>query len=323
MRRSQLIAVAMAFATIPSRSEAQPATAVELLIREDVRLASVAERLMAANSHLCRQTMPLTGIILHSRDQYRSDVGDSFARGPVAIAAIVPKSPADGLLAAGDGLAAIGAQRTDMLRAEGKAPLRDSAFELLAAQSAENPVSLAVVRGGEPEAVVQISALKGCRALVEIRSENGLGARSDGRVIQVNYGLATAASEDQLAVIFAHELGHVVLDHRLRLSAAGVSKGFFGEFGRNQQLNRQVEIEADRISVHLLANAGYDPAIAAAFWRTSLGRNVAGGALHSRNYPSPEERARLIEREIADYLAGAPGPSYPGHLLARREAAFR
>lgn len=297
---------------------------MESLLRQDMRLAVIAERLLAANDSLCRESMPLTGIVLHSSDQYREGMAaEAFADGTIAIAAVVPNSPAaTAALAPGDGVAAIGEIRTDTLRAEGEAPLRDSAFDLLAARSSDVPLFLTVMRDGE-EMSVALRGVPGCRALVEIRARSSLAARSDGRVIQVDYGLAAAASDEQLAVIFAHELGHVVLEHRRRLAAAGVEKGFFGEFGRNQQLNRQVEVEADRISVHLLANAGYDPVIAPAFWRTSLGRRAGGGILHSRIYPSPEARARLLEREIMDYLPAGVAPTYPGHLLVRRDTPFR
>ena len=125
-------------------------------------------------------------------------------------------------------------------------------------------------------------------------------ARSDGRVIQIDYGLAAAANDNQLAVIFAHELGHAVLEHRRRLGAAGVSKGFFGEFGKNGKLNRQAEIEADRMSVHLLADAGYDPRIAPAFWRSPLGRRVGNGL--SFVYPNAEARAKLLDGEITSHM---------------------
>jgi len=292
------------------------------LVLQDVRLATVAERLLRANRELCRDHMPLTGMILHSRDQYSSRVaGEAFANGPVAVSALVPGSPASALLEAGDGIAAIGDRRTADLVVEGEAPLRDSAFAALADQPEGAPLELAIVRSGS-ELTVTIDPAAGCRALVEIRSVSGLNARSDGRVIQVNYGLAEAASDDELAVIFAHELGHLVLEHRRRLSSAGVEKGFFGEFGRNQRLNRQVEVEADRIAAHLLANAGYDPAIAPAFWRTSLGRRAGGGLLRSSTYPSAEARAELIEREIEEYIGAGTAPTWPGHLLARRDIPF-
>ena len=168
---------------------------------------------------------------------------------------------------------------------------RDSAFALLAEQPDGAGLELSVVHDRQ-ERRVELEVPSGCRALVEIRSVSGLNARSDGRVIQINYGLAAEASDDELAVIFAHEFGHLVLEHRRRLSTAGVEKGFFGEFGRNQQLNRQVEVEADRIAAHLLANAGYDPAIAPRFWRSSLGRRAGGGLLRSSTYPSAEARAQ-------------------------------
>ena len=295
---------------------------MDALLVQDVRLATIAERILAANSELCRQHMPLTGLVLHSRDQYRASVaGDAFANGRLAVGALVPGSAASAALAPGDAIAAIGGTRTDGLVAEGDAPLRDSAFALLAAQPGGAPLTLTVAHDGG-ERAVRLDVPTGCRALVEIRSVSGLNARSDGRVIQINYGLATLATDDELAVIFAHEMGHLVLEHRRRLSSAGVEKGFFGEFGRNQQLNRQVEVEADRIAAHLLANAGYDPAIAPRFWRSSLGRRAGGGLLRSSTYPSAEARAQLIEREIAEYIGAGAAPTWPGHLLARRDIPF-
>jgi hypothetical protein len=292
------------------------------LVEQDVRLATIAERMLGANRELCRQHMPLTGLVLHSEDQYgHAAAGDAFANGRVAVAAVVPGSPASAMLAPGDAIAAIGPTRTDTLVAEGEAPLRDKAFELLAEQPDGAPLALTVTRGGREQAVT-IDVATGCRALVEIRATSGINARSDGRVIQVKYGLAAEATDDEMAVVFSHEMGHLLLEHRRRLSSAGVEKGFFGEFGRNQQLNRQVEVEADRIAAHLLANAGYDPAIAPRFWRSSLGRRAGGGLLRSSTYPSAEARAQLIEREIAEYIGAGAAPTWPGHLLARRDAPF-
>jgi hypothetical protein len=323
MKCSIKLSLALAAMAFAQHVVAQPTSPVERLVQQDVRLATVAERLLGANSALCRLEMPLPGLVLHSRDQYRADLaGDAFANGSIAVSAVIPGSAAAGAgVQPGDGIAAIGDRPTAAMTRVGEAPLRDTAFAALADQAGNRPLTLTVVRGGE-QRVVSLDVPEGCRALVEIRSENSLQARSDGRVIQIDYGLASASTDEELAVIFAHELGHLVLEHRRRLEAAGVEKGFFGEFGRNQQLNRQVEVEADRISVHLLANAGYDPAIAPAFWRSRLGRRAGGGILRSSTYPSAEARAQQLEREIADYMGGGTGPSYPGHLLVRRDLPF-
>jgi len=303
---------------------AQEPTALGELVAQDARLARVAEQLLAGNAWLCRQTMPLTGIVFHSRDQYPAEAARGlFANGPVEIALVLPGAPADRAgLRASDGLAAIGSTRTADLRAEGEAPLRDTVFDTLAAAwPGYGALPLSIIRDGA-ELQVMLAPVAGCRALVEIRTRDSLTARSDGRVIQLDYGLVAAAGDEELAVIFAHELAHLVLEHRRRLQAAGVEKGFFGEFGRNQRLNRQVEVEADRLSIHLLANAGHDPQVAPTFWRGELARRAAGGLNLSTTYPSTEARAELLEREILDYLPTRAGPSLPGHLLARRDMPF-
>lgn len=291
------------------------------LLAQDARLALVAERLLVANAGLCARTMPVAGMVVQSRDQYGADApAGLFADGPVAAALVLPGSAAERAgLRAGDALVAIGAQRVAELRADGAAPVRDAAFAALVAQwPGQGPLPLIVARDGTQRPVT-LHPQAGCRALVEVRTREALSARSDGRVIQIDLGLVRAAADEELAVIVAHELGHVVLDHRRRLEAAGVAKGFFGQFGRDQQRNRQMEIEADRVSVHLLANAGYDPALAVRFWRGALARRAAGGLTLSTIHPSPGSRADLVEREIADYLRPPSGPSYPGHLVGRRD----
>jgi len=324
MKRSFPLVLALLSMALGQQIAATPADAVSDLLEQDARLALVAERLLTGNAWLCRQTMPITGMVIHSRDQYPADAaGDLFANGAVELALVLPGSPADRAgLTQGDGLAATEAIRTADLHAEREAPLRDAAFNTLAtAWPGAGPLSLTVVRDGA-ERQVTLEPTPGCRALVEIRTRDSLTARSDGRVIQIDFGLVTAASDQELAVIFGHELAHLVLEHRRRLDAEGVEKGFFGEFGRNQRLNRQVEVEADRLTVHLLANAGYDPQVAPAFWRSTLARRAAGGLNLSTTYPTTASRAALLEREIADYLPTRAGPTFPGHLLSRRDLPF-
>jgi len=194
-------------------------------------------------------------------------------------------------------------------------------FEHVSQLPADEPVELLIARE-DAELAVSLQPRAGCRALVEVLADDARIARSDGRVIQLSLGLASGMSDDALAASFAHELAHLILEHRRRLSAAGVSKGLFGEFGANRRRNRAAETEADRLSVHLLANAGLDPAIAPRFWRSEEGRRVDAGIFRSAIYPSPTDRAELMEKEIAEYLPQGRGPSWPAHLLALRDSAF-
>lgn len=288
---------------------------------QDLRLARVADRIQSANAALCVEQMPVTGLILHSADQYRAGAAEGrFAQGRIAVAAVVPGSPAEAAgLRADDGLVAIGGTPTATLVAEGERRLREAAFSLVAAQSPDAPLALRVARGGAERDVI-VQPLAGCRSLVEILTGDAPDARSDGRVIQLRYGFAAALDDTQLAVVFAHELAHTVLAHQRRKEAAGIDVGLLATVGRNFDVNRRAEIEADRLSLHLLANAGYDPAEAATLWRRTDVTVLQGAA--SAIYPSNERRAELLDREIALYLPLRRGPTWPGHLLALRNRPF-
>lgn len=279
--------------------------------------------MLVSNARLCRETMPVPGIVLHSADQYGEEAEPLFANGPVAIAQVIPGSAADRAgLEAGDAVLAINGTWIDTLVPEGDGNLREAAFFLLADVASEDSVSLELQRAHERTTVV-VDAPRGCRSLVEILVAEGPNARSDGRVIQLQFDFARTLSDEQVAALLAHELAHTVLEHRRRKVEAGIDNAsLFRQLGRNQRVNRQAEVEADRLSVHLLANAGYDPLIAARFWRSPEGIEAGGGALPSFIYPTQEARADLIEKEVARYLPLRRGPTWPGHLVDLRDRSF-
>ena len=309
------IAVVIVFALgLPSAAAASAPLAA--LRAQDERLLRIAEPIMANNVELCDRTMPDLGVSLQSSDQYGADVEIGFAA-PVAFAAVLPGSAtAEAGIERDDGLISIDgspvARRPDL---EGS-PLRDSAFAAIAQHDPTRPLELGIVHDGSRRSV-SIKAKPECFGLVEVLDEGGDTARSDGHTIQIAYGLATRASDDQLAVIFAHELAHSILHHRERLASAHAIKGLLGEFGRSRRLGLQAEEEADRLSVYLLANAGIDPEAAPELWRSKLGRRISGGIFRDAAHPSAKARAAMLEAEIAQHIQ--PGrPAYPAHLMAVR-----
>lgn len=298
------------FALGPLRAEVEdPAWA------QDRRLAILAERMLGANVQMCRDTMPLTGFILHSADQYVQPRAGWFANGPVEVAQVLPGSAADRAgIGAGDGVLAVGGLAVEGFASAAGYPLRDAVFDQL--NLAASPLELQMRRTDEI-ADIALAAPVGCRALVEVLITNDRVALSDGRVIQISYAMAVLLDDDQLAAVFAHELAHLVLDHNRRLAHAGVPDGLAQEFGRNRRLARRAEVEADLLSVHLLASAGFDPQIAPQLWESDIGAALAGDFLRSRRYPSRRERARLMRQEIAQRL-----PAGPAHLLDLRDQPF-
>lgn len=262
----------------------------------DVRLASVASRLVISNVALCAKTMPATGAIVQALDQYpvalrpaaSSELG--FAA-PVAIEAVVTGSAADRAgLRAGDGILAINdLELPRNLNAKtATSATRDSVERAITALPPLAPIRFRLIRAGA-EFGATVSPEAACRTRFEVVPGGGLTAHSDGETIQIGSGFVQRYNDAALAVAFAHELAHTILGHRASLAAAGDD---------NHRLARLAEREADRLSVHLLVNAGYNPAIAPQFWREHGGA-IGFLGLGDSKHDSPKARIALLEAEIA------------------------
>lgn len=171
------------------------------------------------------------------------------------------------------------------------------------------PLTLGVKRGVQEQTLV-VTPVPACRSAFEVLLGAGNDSAADGAIIQIDAGLLDSLSDDELAVVLAHELSHNILRHRARLEAAGAHWGILAEIGKNGRLMGQAEIEADRLSVYLLANAHYDPFSAGRFWR-GAGRKLDFGILRSRIYLSWKDRASLLDREAATLPTGAKLPYRP------------
>ena len=289
----------------------------------DTRMATIAYRLATTNVALCRDRQPALGLQLHAIDQYDRDsqagarAAFGFAR-PVQVEAVAPGSPA----------AAAGVQADDALLAVDDVPVagagakggtsvtRDAAQSLLAARTPDAPVRLALEQAGT-RLTVTIAASPGCRAAFEVLLGPGLKASSDGRVVQVGAAFFERFDDEAVAAVVAHELSHAILNHRVRLEAAGVKWGLLKQIGRNARLFRRTEEDADRLSVHLLRNAGYDPQAAVRFWREQGGK-IDGGPFRSATHPSAKARAAAIAAEVAT-LPPAGAPDAAPAVLATRD----
>ena len=284
----------------------------------DRRLATIGHRLATANAPLCDRLQPGLGVAVHASGQY-ADAHRAAALAAfrfdaaVAVEAVVAGGPAeragvrddDGLVAV-DGAAVPGG-------GEGIAD-RDRALDLLERGLPDGVVRLSLRRQGVArEAAVQ--AVPACRVRFEVIPGRGDYAGSDGRAVHLGERWFERYDDPEIAVVVAHELAHAVLRHRARLDAAKVNRGLLREVGRNGRLFRQTEREADELGVYLLANAGYDPASAARFWRTR-GPELDHGLFRSRTHPSSRNRADALDA-VARTIAGQATPIAPPVLAAR------
>ncbi len=290
----------------------------------DERMAAIAWRLQTRNAALCRALQPAPGLQLHAVDQYTGDTeadaraAFGFAR-PVQIEVVVPGGAAAlAGVEADDGLVAVNGVpvAAPTAASAGTSLTRDAANALIARQPTDRPLVLSVERHGAARTVT-IPASPGCSSAFEVLLGPGLKASSDGRIVQVGVRFFETLPDDKIAAVVAHELSHTILDHRARLEAAGVQWGILGEIGRNGQLFRRTEDDADRLSVHLLRNAGYDPQAAVRFWREDGGK-VDGGLFRGASHGSAKARATAIAAEV-EALPPPGTPDTAPAVLATRD----
>ena len=314
---SVLLALSLIVSSAPQA--ASPGT-YEALRAADGRLAAIGHRLATANAALCDRHQPAAGIVVHAIAQYgpaereRARAVFGFER-PVAVEAVVPDGPAArAAISPGDSLVSINGQQIAG-GGQGIAD-RDRALDMLERGTATGPIVLTVRRGGA-ERTVTVAPVRACRARFELLLGRGTYAGADNRVVKLGEQFLERYADEEVAVIVAHELAHVILRHADRLDAAGVKRGLLKEFGRNGRLFRRTEREADELGVYLLANAGYDPLAATRFWRTR-GRDIDHGPFRARTHDSSAKRAETLEA-VARSIAGLPRPVTPALLTTRNE----
>jgi beta-barrel assembly-enhancing protease len=285
MRRWSILAC-LALVTTPATAAPRQdqIAAFRDLVAQDLRLASIGYRLAAANRAYCPVLARNPGWVIHDIAQYPDSETAKAAFNapePVSVAAVVPSGPAAqaGLLA-NDGFSAILGQSLDWTEPSRKRASYDrlAAFKAQIAEQLRTEASLplTVNRGGQ-RVNVTLAPPEICASDFQIDTANGINAGADGQMVSVSIDLVLfAENEIDLAAVVAHELAHNLLQHRRKLDAAKVKRGFGGLFGKSKNAILQTEIEADQLSIWLLHNAGYDTQVAIAFWQRYAKKHGTG-----------------------------------------------
>lgn len=107
---------------------------------------------------------------------------------------------------------------------------RDAAVEQIAGLTADRPLAVELMREGRTRTVT-IPASPGCRSAFEVLLGPGMTASADGRIVQIGVRFFERYTDDEVAVVVAHELSHNILRHAARLEAAGVKRGLLSKWG--------------------------------------------------------------------------------------------
>lgn len=303
-RITGLLALALVAPVAATQAAPDAVESIRALRPLDIRVASVGDRLAIVNAPLCRRRQNQHGLAIHDLSQY------SRGSRPAAIRAFgLDRGPAVLALAEGGAAARAGLRLDDVLLAADGAPLPRPAasvhdsfaptermIDALEAAFADGAADLDIRRGGEVRRV-RVEAVPGCASRFQLVPSLQRAAKADGRYVQLTSALVSYTRDDhELAALVAHELAHNILQHRARLNAAGVDRDAPIRSPRDARLFQLTELEADRLAIHLMARAGYDPKAAVRLW-TRQSREPQGA--RSGSHPPWPARIAAMEAEIA------------------------
>ncbi len=307
----------VASAEVDAEAQKQADLALKLRMDDQTRVLAVAYRLMTANAELCPSSKPTVGLFVTTIDGIPKPMRTAASRsmGLTAAPAVIwtpPESSADKAgLKAGDRVVAV-ADWTVTPDAAGQRGVEQRLSNL-----GPGDVSLKVA-GPAGERLMTLHPVLSCGYSITIADQDDPNAVADGSRIVVNRGmLRFVKSDDELALIIAHELAHDSERH-IRSKQANATAGLVaggavdvlfalggintqGAFMRAGQAagagfhSVEFEAEADYVGVYYMARAGYNTEEVADFWRRYAAEYPASSFVKS-DHPTAPARYLSIAR---------------------------
>jgi hypothetical protein len=301
-------------AAMPVQAAESDASETTTLRQADARVAAVAYRLALSGRALCPNSYPLTGIVFHHLAEYlpadRSLMIQRYGldRGPGLLTVLGGSPAAEAGLRAGDVLLAVNGRAFPSPAAEIAAggkwrALAEAGEHQLEQALRGGPARLTVFRQGR-EFETNLGSVPGCFGRVRLARNPQVNAFSNGHdAIVTTAMLDYVRSDDELALIIGHELGHFILGH----PPMDTGDKLLASVGIRAETYWKREEAADRMGIRLMAAAGYDLDAVIPFWRRFLGQYDSDPQIF-RYHPSLEARERIAREEIESIRGGAATP---------------
>jgi hypothetical protein len=274
----------------------------------DQRVADTGWRIASRNTDTCPKLWGALGISLHHISQYEPayraaakvafGLDDSYP----SILAVAKGAPASASgLKPNDRLRAVnGVDLADKSQRKKSAASYDAVSAAMAALEALPEKSAAVlsIERGDQRLEVNVTPKNVCRSRVELAPGNAINANANGLVAQISGRLVNwVQSEDELALVIAHEMAHNLLDHPKRLSEKSALSGLTTSLGLSGRAQRQMELDADRMGIIMAARAGYNYKIAPDFW-ARLNSNAPLAGFLATAHPTTRARRENAQRVV-------------------------
>jgi hypothetical protein len=325
-----------------AEAQKQSELAVKMRLDEKARVSGVAERLFTANADLCPDLTRSLGLKAETVDDFsppfRKAASASMGFGAAPqVDWIDAKGPAEQAgLKPGDVIVEVDGHAVGEHAAATKALQQD-----LAQSAGSADVRMKYRRDDQVQEIV-IHPLKACNYGVMVADVDTLNASADGRSIVIDRGmLRFVKSDDELALVMAHELAHDTEKH-IRAKSTNATVGLVGGAtvdvlfalggvntgGAFMKAGRAAgagyasvgfESEADYIGMYYMARAGYDVDGVEDFWRRMAVEEPQSIFVKSDHPASPARYVAIGKTRdeiLAKRKAGAP-------LLPERRAGHK
>jgi hypothetical protein len=276
---------------------------------------------------LCgRQVAPTLGVAYANRESFNPAIQPAADEllgfdEHLKVTRVVEGSPAAKAgLQIGDVLTSLGGRAAPM------GPGAGEAFAALvrALPVGGHPVALAVERAGVAQQLAVTPELI-CDFAVTVMASDEVNAYTNGRTLRVMSGLlGMVVSDDELALVLAHEVGHNIMNHimvqkweamggavagammDILAGASGVdTQGRFTRAGIEAGARRHSmarERQADYVGLYVMARAGYNIEVAPQLWRR-MAALMPRSTKTMPTHPAPPERIAAMERTVAEIKA--------------------
>jgi predicted Zn-dependent protease len=305
-----LVALSTSAFSVNSHATASDDTQASLLAlqRDDQRVADTGWRIASRNTDACPRIWAALGISLQHVSQY----APAYRAAAMAAFGLDDSYPSILAVAKGSPASASGLEPNDRLRAVNGVDLADkgqgkksaasydavsAAMAALEALPEKNVAVLSIERGGQ-RLEVSVTPQNVCRSRVELAPGNAINANANGLVAQISGRLVNwVQSEDELALVIAHEMAHNLLDHPKRLNEKSALSGLATSLGLSGRAQRQMELDADRMGIIMAASAGYNYKIAPDFW-ARLNSNAPLATFLATTHPTTRARRENAQRVV-------------------------
>lgn len=305
--------------TPPTVTTAEEEALNSLVALQD-RLYRIAAPLLVNNPELCKSNARnLLGFTAKNKHSYSAE----FTYAAQKLFDMDERLKVMGVLA-GSGAARAGIRRGDDLIAiedkimpQGPNAERQAASILAPLVTSRDNIKLSVIRNGST-LMMEVPLTYACAFGIELGNTDNVTAYGDGYRILITRGMMNAVrSDEELAYVMAKEMAHNALSHANKQKMSATIGGIIDNLTRFhpdmstmvglagvKPMPQNLDVAADKLSLYMLARAGYNIDNAIPFWQRMASQYPATMmSTYTALHPATSYRITAMGKTINDIKA--------------------